>query len=199
MGFPGSAHGKEPTCHCRRWRRHGLGPWVGKIPLEEGMETHSSILAWRIPWTEEPGEPQSKGSQRVGHNGSDLEHTRTCMYNWTTPLYIWNMQDIVNELHSHFFKSGLKKFLFKRTRAAEANGIERFRLQREKQKCTQDHQSTYPVYKIGGGKVLYVDGGVGYVTQSFLKTGVSWTHHICAFQHVWIMPQFKSQLLIKGL
>ena len=32
-------------------------------PLEEGMATHSSILAWRIPWTEEPG-----GSQRVGHN-----------------------------------------------------------------------------------------------------------------------------------
>ena len=35
-------------------------------PLEEGMATHSSILAWRIPWTEEPGELQSMGSQRVG-------------------------------------------------------------------------------------------------------------------------------------
>ena len=34
-------------------------------PLEEGMETHSSILAWRIPWTEEPGGLQSKGLQRV--------------------------------------------------------------------------------------------------------------------------------------
>ena len=32
-------------------------------PLEEGMATHSSILAWRIPWTEEPGGPQSTGSQ----------------------------------------------------------------------------------------------------------------------------------------
>ena len=38
-------------------------------PLEKGMaKTHSSIPAWRIPWTEEPGELQSIGSQRVGHN-----------------------------------------------------------------------------------------------------------------------------------
>ena len=37
-------------------------------PLEKGMTTHSSILAWRIPWTEEPGRLQSMRSQRVGHN-----------------------------------------------------------------------------------------------------------------------------------
>ena len=37
-------------------------------PLEEGMATHSSVLAWRIPWTEEPGGLQSMGSQRVGHD-----------------------------------------------------------------------------------------------------------------------------------
>ena len=37
-------------------------------PLEEGMATHSSILAWRVPWTEEPGGLQSIGSQRAGHN-----------------------------------------------------------------------------------------------------------------------------------
>ena len=36
-------------------------------PLEKGMATHSSILAWRIPWTEEPGVLQSMGSHRVGH------------------------------------------------------------------------------------------------------------------------------------
>ena len=41
-------------------------------PLEEGMATHSSILAWIIPWTEEPGRLQSLGSQRVRHNWSDL-------------------------------------------------------------------------------------------------------------------------------
>ena len=37
-------------------------------PLEEGMAVHSSILAWRIPWSEEPGGPKSMGSQRVRHN-----------------------------------------------------------------------------------------------------------------------------------
>ena len=37
-------------------------------PLEEGMAAHSSILAWRLSWTEEPGRLQSTGSQRVGHD-----------------------------------------------------------------------------------------------------------------------------------
>ena len=37
-------------------------------PLEKEMATHSSILAWRIPWTEEPGRLQSSGSQRVRHD-----------------------------------------------------------------------------------------------------------------------------------
>ena len=41
-------------------------------PLEKGMATHSSILAWRIPWTEEPGGLQSVGLQRVGHDWSNL-------------------------------------------------------------------------------------------------------------------------------
>ena len=45
-------------------------------PLEEGMETYSSILAWRIPWTEEPGGLQPMGLQRVRHDGSDLTHTQ---------------------------------------------------------------------------------------------------------------------------
>ena len=44
-------------------------------PPEEGMATHSSILAWRILWTEEPGRLQSMGSQRVGHDWSNLAHT----------------------------------------------------------------------------------------------------------------------------
>ena len=40
----------------------------GEDPLEEGMATHSSILAWRIPWSEEPGRLQSMGSKRVRHD-----------------------------------------------------------------------------------------------------------------------------------
>ena len=46
--------------------------WVQSLgqedPLEKGRATHSSILAWRVPWTEEPVRLQSLGSQRVGHN-----------------------------------------------------------------------------------------------------------------------------------
>ena len=60
LGFPG----KESTCQCRRHEMQvqSLG-W--EDPLEEGMATvHSSILAWRIQWAEEPGGLQSIGSQR---------------------------------------------------------------------------------------------------------------------------------------
>ena len=46
-------------------------------PLEKGMITHSSFLAWRIPWTEEPSRLQSMGLQGVRHDGSDLAHTHT--------------------------------------------------------------------------------------------------------------------------
>ena len=52
--------------------------WVRSLshedPVEEGMATHSSILAWRIPWTEEPGRLQLMGSQRVRHAKSNLTY-----------------------------------------------------------------------------------------------------------------------------
>ena len=51
-------------------RHLGSIPESGRSPGEE-MATHSSILAWRIPWTEEPGRLQSMGSQRVEHDLSD--------------------------------------------------------------------------------------------------------------------------------
>ena len=57
--------------------------WVRSLgqedSLEEGMATHSTILAWRIPWTEEPGWIQSLDSQRVRHDWSDLAHTHFCI------------------------------------------------------------------------------------------------------------------------
>ena len=52
--FPDGASGKEPASQCRR-QSCGFDPWVGKIPLEKGMATHSSILAWRILRGEKPG------------------------------------------------------------------------------------------------------------------------------------------------
>ena len=59
-----------------------LGP---EDPLEEGMATHSNILAWRIPWTEEPGGLQSMWLQRVTHDRSNLAHTINvviCLDEW---------------------------------------------------------------------------------------------------------------------
>ena len=59
-----------------------LETWVRSLgwedPLEKEMVTHSSILAWRIPWTEKPGRLQSTGSQRVGHDWTtSLTHSLT--------------------------------------------------------------------------------------------------------------------------
>ena len=65
MVFPGSTSGKEPACQSRGCKRHGFDPWGWEDPLEEGKATHSSILAWRIPWTEGPGGLQFMGLYRV--------------------------------------------------------------------------------------------------------------------------------------
>ena len=62
--FPGGSDGKESACHAGDL---GLIPGLGRSP-EKGMATHSSILVWRILWTEEPGGLQCMGSLRVGHD-----------------------------------------------------------------------------------------------------------------------------------
>ena len=63
-GFPGGSVIKNPTA----MQEMQVPSLDQEDPLEEGMATHFSILAWRIPWTEEPGGLQSIGSQRVGHD-----------------------------------------------------------------------------------------------------------------------------------
>ena len=61
MSFPGGSDGKEPACD--------VGNLGWEDPLEEGMATHSSTLAWRIPWTEEPGR---QGHSPWGHKELDM-------------------------------------------------------------------------------------------------------------------------------
>ena len=78
MGFPRGSSGKEPTCQCRTRKRRRFDPWVGDDPLEDDMAPHSSILARRIPWTEEPGGLQSMGSQRAGHERSNFARYSKC-------------------------------------------------------------------------------------------------------------------------
>ena len=63
-GFPGGSDGKESACNAGDL---GLIPGLERSP-GEGNGNHSSILAWRIPWREEPGGLQPTGSQRVGHD-----------------------------------------------------------------------------------------------------------------------------------
>ena len=70
MGFPGGSVVKETAYNAGDAR--GMVQSLGwEDPLEQGMATHTSILAWRIPWTEEPGRRQSMGSHRA------TWHTRT--------------------------------------------------------------------------------------------------------------------------
>ena len=63
MSFAGGDRGKEPTYHCRRHKRHRFCLLGWEEPLEWGMAIHSSIPAWRISQTEEPGGLQSTGLQ----------------------------------------------------------------------------------------------------------------------------------------
>ena len=66
-GSPGGSTVKELACSVGDARDMGSIPGLGRSPEQE-MATHSSILAWKIPWTEEPGRLRSMGSWRVGHD-----------------------------------------------------------------------------------------------------------------------------------
>ena len=85
-GFPGGSDGKESAWQCKRpW----FYPW--EDPLEKGVATHSSILAWKIPWTQEPGGLQSMGSQRVRHSWA-IEHTYVSPYLEILALFLWKLK-----------------------------------------------------------------------------------------------------------
>ena len=68
-GLPRGHGGKEFSC---QYRRHRFNPWAGKIPWNRNWQPTPVLLAWRIPWTEEPNGLQSMRSQRVRH----CAHTR---------------------------------------------------------------------------------------------------------------------------
>ena len=65
---------KNPADNAGGGRDMGLIP--GKIPPEKVMATHSDILAWRIPWIEEPGELQPTGLKKAGNGQSDVANKR---------------------------------------------------------------------------------------------------------------------------
>ena len=84
-GFPGGADAKKkdlPVIQETRVQSQG-----GEDPLEKGTATHSSTLAWRMPWTEEPGGLQSMGLQRVGHECTN--NTFTFFHYWLKEPAHW--------------------------------------------------------------------------------------------------------------
>jgi len=81
--FPGGIDGKESSCNVGDL---GSIPGLGRS-LEEGLTAHSTVLAWRIPWTEELGELQSVESQRVRHDWA-TKHTN-CSGSWEFSGLSW--------------------------------------------------------------------------------------------------------------
>ena len=103
-GCPGGSSGKESICQCRKCKRHGFDPWVWEDPLEEGMATHSRILAWGIPWTEEP-RGYGPQSDRVPHDWSDLAQHSVCQ-SCSVAFFIWkHFPTLFQTLLEHRFHS----------------------------------------------------------------------------------------------
>ena len=87
--------------------------WVQSLgwedPLEEGKATHPSILTWRIPWTEEPGELWSIGLQRVGQDWSDVACSTLQAKSWIAPPVF--LQSVYKTLHLHILgEPGILQF-----------------------------------------------------------------------------------------
>ena len=108
MGFPIASEGKNPTAMQKRQEM-----WVRlsdqEDPLEEEMATHSSTLAWRILWTEEPGGLQSTGSQRVGHDwaGRNMYHNEKTICTPQYILWVYLMKKMLLLITLFFWSMGI--------------------------------------------------------------------------------------------
>ena len=108
--WPGGAVVKNPPV-MQETQVWSLG-W--KDPLGKEMSTHSSILAWKIPWTEQPGELHSKGSQRVGHDWA-TEHARLISYTVWKIFVKWELVEIYHNpmpCYSYYLKNNTLSICF---------------------------------------------------------------------------------------
>ena len=87
--------------------------------LEKGMTAYSSILAWRIPWTEEPGRLQSKRSQRVGQDGSNFHRNSTGKRNYITVAATYSVSSFLSVMFSIYPAFSLCNISFIRLRFAK--------------------------------------------------------------------------------
>ena len=92
---------KESGYQCRRCKGSTLDPWVRKITWKREQATHSSILAWRIPWTEEPGRLQTTESHSVRHDWRDVADTHTHTFGKTELHYQFSHTVMSNSLQPH--------------------------------------------------------------------------------------------------
>ena len=79
MGFPSASAGKESACNAGDTGNACFDPWVGKIPWRRKTAMHSSILAWTVPWTEEPGGLPSMG----------VTKSRALLTSWVHTTPVW--------------------------------------------------------------------------------------------------------------
>ena len=109
LGFPGGTSGKESIYQCQRL---GFHPWLRKIPWRKAWQPTPVFLPGEFPWTEEPGRLQSLGSQRVGHNWSNLANK--CVWQLVITKYKnllklaeerWNLLKRVNPSEANKEKS----------------------------------------------------------------------------------------------
>ena len=98
MGLPRWLSGKVSACQCRR---HGFNPWVRKIPWRRKWQPSPSILAWKIPWTKEPGGLQSIGLQESGTTESTCVHAHTHTHTHIDTHTHGNSQLACIKLHLH--------------------------------------------------------------------------------------------------
>ena len=88
-GISGGTSGKEPTCQCRKHKKQGFNPWVGKIPWWRKWQPTPVFLSGESPWTEEPGGLRSMGLQRVKHKWNDLACVRLMEHPPCTPWRLY--------------------------------------------------------------------------------------------------------------
>ena len=113
--------GKETTCQRKRHKRWGFDPWVGKIPWSRKWKlTH--ILAWKIPWTEEPDRLHSIGLQRVKQDWAH-KHTNWAFDPWLRKIHECTVLSLANKscqtstnsfiwtLQVYLIKNGTSDFL----------------------------------------------------------------------------------------
>ena len=84
MGFPGGTSGKESTCQCRRHKRRGFDPWVGKIPWRRARQPTPVFLPGQSHGYRSLEGYSPLGPQRVNHGSSDLAHMHSCDYDATS-------------------------------------------------------------------------------------------------------------------